>query len=328
MRAAWAVLATAVVALFAGIWIGGHPENLPDGLREVFVDSSITSAGSASDNALEVISDNYFRETDSERLQDASIRGMVERLRRQYKDRFSHYFDAEQLADFNRVDQRHLQRRRHDGRARTPPATPPAPCSRSVVVAEPPPAPTTEAPAESHGRAKGPPLAWITRFAPLIAKGGRILDLAAGGGRHTRFFVTLGHPVTAVDIDVSGLADLDRQPAVEIIQADLEDGSPWPLGERRFAAVVVTNYLWRPLFPHVLKAVDTGGLLLYETFARGNEAFGRPDNPDFLLQPGELLDLVRGQLQVVAYEHGRHDQPRPMIKQRICAIRATPPVVV
>jgi carboxyl-terminal processing protease len=100
LKAAWAVLATAVVALFAGVWIGGHPENLPEGVREVFIDSSITSSGSASDNALEVISDNYFRETDSNRLEDASIRGMVTRLREQYKDRFSHYFDAEQLAQF------------------------------------------------------------------------------------------------------------------------------------------------------------------------------------------------------------------------------------
>lgn len=101
MRSAWAVLATAVVALFAGIWIGGHPQNLPDGVRDVFVESSITSAGSPSDNALDVISRNYFRETDSNRLEDASIRGMVTRLREQYKDRFSHYFDSEQLAQFN-----------------------------------------------------------------------------------------------------------------------------------------------------------------------------------------------------------------------------------
>lgn len=100
MRAGWAVLATAVVALFAGIWIGGHPENLPEEVRQVFVDSSITSAGSASDNALDVISDNYFRETDRNRIEDASIRGMVTQLREQYKDRFSHYFDAEQLAQF------------------------------------------------------------------------------------------------------------------------------------------------------------------------------------------------------------------------------------
>ena len=101
MKSAWAVLATAVVALFAGIWIGGHPNNLPDGLRDVFVESSITSGQSASDEAFEVISDNYFRETDAQRLQDASISGMVSRLREQYEDRFSHYFDAEQLAQFN-----------------------------------------------------------------------------------------------------------------------------------------------------------------------------------------------------------------------------------
>jgi SAM-dependent methyltransferase len=178
------------------------------------------------------------------------------------------------------------------------------------------------------GRAPGPPLPWITRFAPLIATRGPVLDLAAGGGRHTRFFLTLGHPVTAVDVDVSGLEDLRGRPEVEIVQADLEDGSPWPLAGRWFAAVVVTNYLWRPLFPHILAAIDTGGLLLYETFARGNEAHGRPDNPDFLLQPGELFDLVRGRLQVVAYEHGYQSQPRPMVKSRICAIRGDDPVAV
>jgi carboxyl-terminal processing protease len=100
LRSAWAILATAVVALFAGIWIGGHPENLPDRVREVFVDSSITLAGSPSDNALDVITGNYFRETDSSQLEDASIRGMVTRLRERYNDRFSHYFDAEQLAQF------------------------------------------------------------------------------------------------------------------------------------------------------------------------------------------------------------------------------------
>ncbi len=101
MRSAWAILATAVVALFAGIWIGGHPGNLPSGVREAFIDSSITAGYSASDNALDVISGNYFRETDASQLEDASIRGMVTRLRKQYDDRFSHYFDSRQLAQFN-----------------------------------------------------------------------------------------------------------------------------------------------------------------------------------------------------------------------------------
>lgn len=148
-----------------------------------------------------------------------------------------------------------------------------------------------------------------------------MLDLACGGGRHARFFLERGHPVTAVDIDLSGLQDLREHPALELVQADLEAGTPWPLPDRRFGVVVVTNYLWRPLFPMILDAVDVGGVLLYETFARGHEAHGRPSNPDFLLAPGELIDVVRDHLHIVAYEHGYLEQPRPAIKQRLCGVR-------
>jgi SAM-dependent methyltransferase len=172
------------------------------------------------------------------------------------------------------------------------------------------------------------PLPWIVRFAPLVQGGAPVLDLACGNGRHVRFFLGRGHPVTAVDVDVSGLANLEGRPGLEIVQADLEDGSPWPLGGRRFAAVVVTNYLWRPLFPMLPRAVGENGVLLYETFAQGNERLGPPRNPDFLLRPGELLELVRGELQVVAYEHGRFEHPRPAIKQRLCAIRSEAPAAV
>jgi SAM-dependent methyltransferase len=176
-----------------------------------------------------------------------------------------------------------------------------------------------------HGLAMPSP--WITRFALLVPARGAVLDLACGAGRHTRHFLGRGHPVTAVDVDLAGLADLAGQPALEIVQADLEDGSPWPLPGRRFAGVVVTNYLWRPLFPHILDALDAGGVLLYETFARGHEAYGRPSRPEFLLEPGELLDLARrGHLQVVAYEHGYLAQPGPAVRQRLCAIRADQPV--
>lgn len=172
------------------------------------------------------------------------------------------------------------------------------------------------------------PSAWIVRFAPLVPAGAPVLDLASGGGRHTRLFLERGHPVTALDLDVSGLEDLRGDARLEVMQADLEDGSPWPLPGRRFGAVVVTNYLWRPLFPHLIEAVEETGVLLYETFAAGNEAYGRPTNPDFLLRPGELIGLVQGRLQIVAYEHGYLEQPRPMVRQRICAVRAELPVAL
>jgi SAM-dependent methyltransferase len=169
------------------------------------------------------------------------------------------------------------------------------------------------------GHDSGEPFRWIVRFAPLVPQGAAVLDLACGAGRHTRLFLERGHPVTAVDVDVSGLDALRPHAQLEIVQADLEDGSPWPLPNRRFGAVVVTNYLWRPLFEPILDAIEEGGLLLYETFAQGNEAYGRPTNPDFLLWPGELIEVVRGRLQIVAYEHGYLDSPRPGIKQRLCA---------
>jgi SAM-dependent methyltransferase len=170
-----------------------------------------------------------------------------------------------------------------------------------------------------------PPSPWILRFAPLAPAGSPVLDLACGSGRHSRLFLARGRPVTALDRDVSGLQDIAGRRGLEIAQADLEDGSPWPLADRRFGAVVVVNYLWRPLLPRILEAVDDNGVLLYETFALGNETFGRPTNPDFLLRPGELLEMVRGRLQIVAYEHGYLKQP-PAIKQRICAVRTDRPV--
>jgi SAM-dependent methyltransferase len=170
--------------------------------------------------------------------------------------------------------------------------------------------------------------AWVTRFVPLLQPGAAVLDVACGAGRHTRLFLDRGHAVTAIDVDVSGLDDLRLNPRLETVEADLEQGPPWPLPGRRFGAVIVTNYLWRPLLPRLLDAVGEGGVLLYETFARGNEAYGRPSNPDFLLAPGELLEAVRGRLQVVAYEHGYLERPRPAVKQRLCAVHAARPVAL
>ena len=172
------------------------------------------------------------------------------------------------------------------------------------------------------------PSPWVTRLAAHIA--GPVLDLACGRSRHVRWLLARGIAVTAVDRDVSGLADIAGAPGLEIIETDLETpdaagAAAWPLAGRHFATVIVTNYLWRPLLPAIVAAVAPGGMLLYETFARGNEAFGKPSNPDFLLRPGELIDAVAGNLQVVAYEHGRIETPRPAIVQRICAVRGTGP---
>lgn len=166
-----------------------------------------------------------------------------------------------------------------------------------------------------------PPSRWVERFAPLVRKGGGILDLACGGGRHLRNFLDRGHPVTGVDLDVRGVRDLAARTDAEIIQADLENGNPWPLPPaRQFAGIVVANYLHRPLFPHILKALETGGVLIYETYALGNGRFGRPSSPSFLLRNGELLELARGRLQVVAYEMGVVSQPKAAVVQRLCAV--------
>lgn len=163
------------------------------------------------------------------------------------------------------------------------------------------------------------PSPWVVRFAPLIPAGGAVLDLACGSGRHTRALVARGHRVTAVDIDLAGVADLADDARAELIRADLEN-APWPLADRRFAAVVVTNYLWRALLPAIVAAVAPGGALLYETFGRGNERFGKPSNPDFLLRSGELLRAVEGRLRVVAYECLEVAEPRPAVVQRIAAV--------
>jgi SAM-dependent methyltransferase len=160
------------------------------------------------------------------------------------------------------------------------------------------------------------PSPWIVQWAGLIAADATVLDVAAGGGRHSRFFAQRGHKITAVDRDVSALA---AEPNVEIVQADLEDGSPWPLPGRSFGAVVVTNYLHRPLFAALLDALMPGGVLLYETFMEGNERFGRPSNPEFLLKDGELLEIVRGRFSVVAYEARMISEPKMAMVQRIAA---------
>ncbi|MGB2818865.1 MAG: class I SAM-dependent methyltransferase [Burkholderiaceae bacterium] len=165
-----------------------------------------------------------------------------------------------------------------------------------------------------------PPSEWIRRFAPLVSAGARVMDLACGAGRHTRFFADRGCRVVAIDREPRIDNGLASRPDVDVRRADLEQGA-WPLGGEVFDAFVVTNYLHRPLFPHILAALAPGGVLLYETFALGNAAFGKPGNPAFLLAPRELLDAFGTDLRVIAFEDGYVETPRPAMVQRIAAVK-------
>lgn len=171
--------------------------------------------------------------------------------------------------------------------------------------------------------------AWVQRFAPLVGPG-EVLDLACGHGRHALLFARLGHAVLAVDRDTAVLAQLAAHGVADLqtCQLDLENdaapGPSWPFAARRFAAIVVTNYLHRRLLPLIVDSLAPGGVLIYETFANGNERFGKPSNPDFLLAPGELLALAAcpaAPLRVVAFEEGLREQPTPAVVQRLCALR-------
>ena len=157
------------------------------------------------------------------------------------------------------------------------------------------------------------PSEWVVRWAPLVERG-PVLDVASGGGRHARLFAARGLEVVAVDRDPQSIE------GVSFVQADLEDGSRWPFAGRRFAAIVVTNYLHRPLFPVLQASLAEDAIVIYETFMAGNERFGKPSNPAFLLRPGELLEAFRG-LTVVAFEQGIVERPKPAAIQRLCARR-------
>jgi len=152
------------------------------------------------------------------------------------------------------------------------------------------------------------PSPWVVRWSSLVTRG-PVLDVASGSGRHSRIFK--GLEVIAVDRDVQSI------PGVRFVQADLEDGSPWPFADQRFGGIVVTNYLYRPLLPILAQSLADEGVLIYQTFMVGNEKFGKPSNPNFLLRPGELLEAFGG-LAVVAFEQGRTEKA---VVQRICVIR-------
>lgn len=175
--------------------------------------------------------------------------------------------------------------------------------------------PLTPSPA---GHGSGPASDWILRWSALFGPGHRVLDVASGAGRHSRVLAARGCDVTAVDRDAAALEGL--RGAVRTVVADIE-GGPWPLPGLTFDAVIVTHYLWRPLWPTLLASLAPGGWLLAETFALGHERFGRPSNPAFLLRPGELLEVAQG-LHVVAFEDGLLGGPSDGPQRRIQRIAA------
>ena len=148
-----------------------------------------------------------------------------------------------------------------------------------------------------------------------------MLDLACGSGRHSRLLAEKNHPVLAVDRNSLALAGLAGVKGIETRLLELE-GDSWPLAGETFAGIVVTNYLWRPRFPDLLALLATGGVLIYETFMLGNEAYGKPSNPDFLLRPQELRELISAAgLSEIEFVEGYVDQPKPAMRQAICARR-------
>ncbi len=179
----------------------------------------------------------------------------------------------------------------------------------------------------SARRASLSPSAWVVRFSGLVADGARVLDVACGQGRHSRWFAARGCRVVAVDRDMAALEGLASVAGITPVSADLE-AQPWPFEGEKFDAIIVTHYLHRALFPNLLSAIADDGALLYETFARGNQAYGKPSNPDFLLTDGELLTIAGGSLIVVAFEQGRIESEPPAVVQRLAAVgrrRAWPP---
>jgi SAM-dependent methyltransferase len=178
-----------------------------------------------------------------------------------------------------------------------------------------------------HGAERVSP--WVARWSHLASHevaGGRVLDVAGGAGRHTFHFLERNHPVAVIDIAQAAIESIairlspEQRSRCELIQADIENGA-WPLPSARFSAVIVTNYLWRPLMPTIMQSVAEGGVLIYETFAQGNETVGKPSRPDFLLKPGELLQVCsEAGLRVIAYEDGFLPEPDRFM-QRVVAVR-------
>jgi SAM-dependent methyltransferase len=164
------------------------------------------------------------------------------------------------------------------------------------------------------------PSSWLRKYAPLIPSGGVVLDLACGSGRNARWLAQQGWPVEAVDRDPSALAALSAVAGVSVLQADLE-AAPWPYAGQKFAGIVVCRYLHRPLLPRLAQNLAKGGVLIYETFMQGQECFGRPRNPNYLLLPDELLDTYSGELEIIAFAQGEFVEAQSSMLQCVCARR-------
>ncbi len=160
---------------------------------------------------------------------------------------------------------------------------------------------------------------WVKKYADIVPQG-EVLDLACGNGRNGRYFLNRGYRVTFLDRDVSRLADLHDHPMAKVLAFDLEARHAWPFEPGKFCAVLVVNYLYRPLFSRLYESLKTGGVLIYQTFAEGNQAYGRPANPDFLLQPDELLHQYQPIMEVTAFTQGFEPDP-PSVRQSLCAIK-------
>jgi SAM-dependent methyltransferase len=177
---------------------------------------------------------------------------------------------------------------------------------------------------DAGDRGDDAPSPWVVRFAPLVAANARVLDLASGRGRHSSLFARRGCQVHAVDRDPVALAALTGMPGITVLVADLE-GPRWPFTDQRFDAVIVTRYLYRPRLPEIVASVADDGVLIYETFAQGNDRYGRPSNPAFLLEPEELLASIADRLRLVAFEQGIVTSGRTAVLQRIVAVGCAHP---
>jgi SAM-dependent methyltransferase len=168
----------------------------------------------------------------------------------------------------------------------------------------------------------GKPSSWVVKHQPLIRKGGRVLDLACGKGRHAIRFAQQGYQVDAIDRDAQVVSNMVGMSNINVIIVDLEVGE-WPNSDQFYDGLIVSRYLYRPMLHTLAAMLNPGGVLIYETFMVGNERFGKPSNPDFLLLPNELLDIYSPLLNIISFEQGEEQTPRPAVMQRICATKGS-----